>query len=389
MKFIHFADLHIGKSLAKESLLEDQLHILKQILNIASEREADGLLIAGDVFDSAIPNAESTRVLDEFLRHTNEQDLAVYMIAGNHDSADRLGYGSGFFRTHNIHIETQVEPDIACVTHTKGQDQVDIYLLPYTRRSHLGRLYPEEDRRDINYLMGKYLEATLERVRSRKNLGIPSILIAHQWLVDLEGKSLESDSENPSLGTVEMIPASYFAEFDYLALGHLHSAQTIGHNCVYSGSPLAYSSSEARSDKSVVEVEVRDGKISYQRIPLEPLHRVRILSGYLEDFLLGQYDEYQNDYIYIQLEDQKPGLNVAARLRSKFPLLRQVRFMAFEEAAKKASHQLVSLEEDINIQELFARFFEEESGHPANKRQLEMINLAFKYEEEEDAPSSP
>lgn len=398
MRFIHSADLHLGKGLGKLSLQEDQRHILQEIIRIATERRADALLLAGDIFDSSQPSAESVCLLDEFLAAAKEARLAVFIIPGNHDSADRLAYGASLFAGHDIHIVTGIEPEMHALSFERRGEVCDLYLLPYTRRTALARLLadrPSIKTDDFNSLMASYLAPSLEQVRRRKAAGIPSLLLAHQWLIAAAGESLEA-MENSSLGTVEVLGAEVFQDFDYVALGHLHRPQTAGENAFYPGSPLAYSAAEVpraraagretkeelASGKSLLEIDLTAEIKEVRRLPLQPLRPVRRLRDNLQTILGGSYDSYCQDYVYVEISDDSLELDVYAKLKAKFPNLINIRYLAFEKQTQLSDQTALHTRDQRSIEDLFLAFFSEYMGHEPNERQIKLVQKSLEAEEE-------
>ncbi|MDO5015466.1 MAG: exonuclease SbcCD subunit D [Eubacteriales bacterium] len=397
MRFIHTADLHLGKVLGKLSLEEDQRFILQEIIRIAGERRADALLLAGDIFDSTQPSAESICLLDEFLAMAQKENLPVFMIAGNHDSADRLAYGASLFTEQGIHIVTELESEIRVISFEREGEVCDIYLLPYTRRTALARLLTERPNAkadDFTGLMASYLAPSLERIHQRRIDGVPSLLIAHQWLVAAGGASLEA-FENSSLGTVEVLGAEIFQDFDYVALGHLHRPQMAGENGYYPGSPLAYSAAEVlpvrpscqhilvenASEKSLLEIDITAESKSVKRLPLHPLRPVSRIRDNLQTILSGLYDSYCQDYAYIELTDERLELDVYSKLKAHFPNLINIRYLAFEKQAQLSELTTVNAEDQRSVEELFLDFFSEYIGHAPNERQIKLVQKNLQPEE--------
>ncbi len=238
MKFLHLADLHLGKSLANFDLIDDQRFILKQILNYAKEKEVDGVLIAGDVYDKSVPSEAATKLLDQFLIELKKLGIRVFMISGNHDSDDRLNYGSTIFASNEIYISAVFNGTLPMQSISDGENTVDVYMLPYVKASQVSHFFPEEK-------IGSYEEAVRVILRNTPlNREHKNILIAHQFVAGKGEDPVCSGSESiatRSVGTVEKIGYDCFDEFDYVALGHIHSPQRVGRDEVrYAGSPLKY-----------------------------------------------------------------------------------------------------------------------------------------------------
>ena len=270
MRLLHLADLHLGKSLLEAPLLEDQRYILHQITALAVENRVDAVLIAGDVYDRSIPPAEAVELLDEFLNDLSGQGIAVLAVSGNHDSPERLDFGSRLFAGRGVHIAGRYDGAVRRVTLEDEYGPVHMYLLPFLRPAV------------VNARLGCAAANTDEAVRaalavSPPDPGLPeppeerSLLIAHQF-VCAGGRDPElCESDTVSVGGSDRVDVSCFDGFDYVALGHLHRAQRIGRDTVrYAGSPLKYSLSETRHVKSVPLVTLgRKGEVAAELQPPE------------------------------------------------------------------------------------------------------------------------
>ena len=301
MKLLHLADLHLGRSLGDYSLFQDQKYILDQILAIAVREAVDGVLIAGDVYDKSIPSEAATRLLDGFLRILAESGICTYMISGNHDSDDRLQYGSTLFASSRIYISAVFDGHMIRHTLEDGQTAANIYLLPFIKASQVRHYYPEVR-----------IETYEDAVRTvLENADIKddqiNIMVAHQFVTGSSDDPALGGSEGAgakSVGTVEKIGYDCFHRFDYVALGHIHSPQQVGRPEIrYAGSPLKYSLSEAENHKSVPLITIEGkGNITIDLLPLSPLRDLRHVRGKLADLLQGT--EGSEDFLYATLTDE-------------------------------------------------------------------------------------
>lgn len=304
MKLMHVSDLHLGKSLGDFDLTEDQEYLLDQLLEIAEEQAVDAVLIAGDVYDRAIPSEAATRMLDCFLSHLARKNICVCMISGNHDSDERLHYGSDLFETNHIFISAKYDGSLYKQTLKTGDEEADIYLLPFVKASQVRHFLPEAKIESYD----DAARAILDRAdidESRIN-----ILVAHQFVMGKSGDPALSGSESPgtqSVGTVEKIGYDCFDPFDYVALGHIHSPQQVGRKEIrYAGSPLKYSLSEAGHEKSVPLITVHGkGRIAVELVPVRPLRDVRHLRGMMKDLLDEASVTAPGDFIYATLTDEE------------------------------------------------------------------------------------
>lgn len=318
MKLMHISDLHLGKSLGDFDLTEDQAYILNQLLAIADEESVDGVLIAGDVYDKAVPSEAATRLLDYFLSSLAERKIDVFMISGNHDSDERLQFGSRLFESNHVFISAKFEGTLYRQTMKKDGVEADIYLLPFVKASQVKHFYPEagiESYEDALRLILK--EAPIDR--SRLN-----ILVAHQFVTGESEDPRLSGSEGlatQSVGLVEKISYNCFDSFDYVALGHIHSPQQLGREEVrYAGSPLKYSLSEIRNEKSVPLITLNGkGKAEIKLYPLRPLRDMRHLRGTLKELLDPSRAEAAEEFIYATLTDEEMTEDVMGIMQQRYP----------------------------------------------------------------------
>lgn len=319
MRFLHLSDLHIGKRLNEFSLLEDQAYILGQILEITKSEQPDGVLIAGDVYDKAAPSAEAVGLFDDFLTRLSRSGTAVFLISGNHDSPERIAYGSRILDRCRIYLSPLYEGKTEPVILKDEIGEVAVYLLPFLKPAMLRRFWPEEE-------IGSYTDAlrlavgAMDIGSSRRN-----ILVAHQFVT---GAS-RCESEEVTIGGLDNVDASVFAAFDYVALGHIHSPQSIGETIRYCGTPLKYSFSEAGQEKSVTVVELSEkGSLQLRTIPLKPLHDLRELRGRYGELTARSFYEGTptEDYLHIVLTDEEDILGAAEKLRTIYPNLMKLSY---------------------------------------------------------------
>ncbi|SCW40616.1 Exodeoxyribonuclease I subunit D [Eubacterium ruminantium] len=305
MKFLHLGDLHLGKTLGDFDLIDDQKYILDQIISIIDDEAADAVLIAGDVYDRSIPSEAATRLLDSFLSKLASKNIKTYMISGNHDSDDRLNYGSSLFESNNIFISAIYNGRMDKHILKNGENEINVYMLPFVKSSHVKHFYPEE--KIDNY--EDAVRVVLEHSDIDENKC--NILVAHQFVagkgVDPSlGGSESVATRSESVGTVEKIGYDLFDKFDYVALGHIHRPQSVGREAVrYSGSILKYSLSEAGNDKSVPVITVNDkNEVDIKLVPLKPHRDLRHIKGDMDKLLDKANVSDPDDYIYATLTDE-------------------------------------------------------------------------------------
>lgn len=313
MKLLHLSDLHLGKRLNGCSLLEDQSDILDQILELA--READALLIAGDVYDKSMPPSEAVTLFDRFLTRLARRDKPVLMISGNHDSPQRLAFGARLMEESGIHIAPVFDGQVEQVVLRDRWGEVSVWLLPFLKPIHVRQVCPEAEISSYNDAIAWVL-SRIPLDPDRRN-----VLVAHQYVAGAR----QCDSEEVAIGGLDQVDVRLFDAFDYVALGHLHTPQAVGRETVrYCGTPLKYSFSEAGQTKGALLVTLEEkGKITVEQRPLRPLRDMVCLRGsYLEltDRRFYQ-DRNTQDYVHITLTDQEDIPQALGRLRAVYPNL--------------------------------------------------------------------
>ena len=316
MKFLHLADLHLGKRVNGFSMLEDQEHILRQILAILDDEQPDGVLIAGDVYDKSVPSVEAVELLDGFLTELRARGVPVLLISGNHDSPERLAFGGRVMDSCGIHISPVYDGALAPVTLQDAFGPVHVWLLPFVKPAHVRRWFPDAD-------IESYTDAMAEAVAHMDiDTAARNVLVTHQFVTG----GTRSGSEELSVGGTDNVDSGVFAPFDYVALGHLHGAQHIGRETIrYAGSPLKYSFSEARQHKSVTVVTLGEkGDVQVRTVALTPLRELREIRGSYDELTARSFYEhttYRSDYLHLILTDEQDVFDAMSRLRTIYPYL--------------------------------------------------------------------
>ena len=316
MKFLHLADLHLGKRVNGFSMLEDQAHILRQILAILDDEQPDGVLIAGDVYDKSVPTVEAVGLLDGFLTELRTRGVPVLLISGNHDSPERLAFGGRVMDSCGIHISPVYDGALAPVTLHDTFGPVHVWLLPFVKPAHVRRWFPDAD-------IESYTDAMAEAVAHMDiDTAARNVLVTHQFVTG----GTRSGSEELSVGGTDNVDSGVFAPFDYVALGHLHGAQHIGRETIrYAGSPLKYSFSEARQHKSVTVVTLGEkGDVQVRTVALTPLRELREIRGSYDELTARSFYEhttYRSDYLHLILTDEQDVFDAMSRLRTIYPYL--------------------------------------------------------------------
>ncbi len=313
MKFMHIADLHIGKKVNEYSMIEDQKYILNQIVSVALSKNIETLLIAGDVYDKPVPPAEAVQVFDEFLTNLSFNNINICIISGNHDSAERLSFGSNILKKENIFIAPVYNGVVERVMLEDNFGEINVYMLPYVKPVHVRHFFEKEEIGDYN----KAVEAALSQMEIDRNQR--NILLCHQFVTG----ALCCDSEELSVGGLDSVSAENFSVFDYVALGHIHSPQKIGKETVrYSGTPLKYSFSEIKNKNSVVVFDMGEkGDINIELVPLVPLRELREIKGTYMEITDRKYykDSDREDYLHVILTDEYEIPEAIGKLRSVYP----------------------------------------------------------------------
>lgn len=316
MKFLHLADLHLGKRVNGFSMLEDQAHVLRQILAILDDEQPDGVLIAGDVYDKSVPSVEAVELLDGFLTELRARGVPVLLISGNHDSPERLAFGGRVMDSCGIHISPVYDGALAPVTLHDAFGPVHVWLLPFVKPAHVRRWFPDAD-------IESYTDAVAEAVAHMDiDTAARNVLVTHQFVTG----GTRSGSEELSVGGTDNVDSGVFAPFDYVALGHLHGAQHIGRETIrYAGSPLKYSFSEARQHKSVTVVTLGEkGDVQVRTVALTPLRELREIRGSYDELTARSFYEhttYRSDYLHLILTDEQDVFDAMSRLRTIYPYL--------------------------------------------------------------------
>ena len=376
MRFFHISDLHLGIRLFEFSLLDDQRDILIKIISHAVDQKPDAVIIAGDVYDKNIPTVEAIQLMDWFLVELNKQGIAVYMIAGNHDSAERVSFAASLLGKSDVHISETYKGKILPIRTQDEYGEVNIWLMPYLKPSIVRAHFRDRE-------IASYSEA-VQAAFSNLDAGTSgrNILVAHQFVTG----ALRCESDEVFVGGSENVDAALFDAFDYVALGHLHRPQNIYRETLrYCGTPLKYSLSEADHVKSITSVDIeRKGNVTIREIPLTPLRDLRVIRGtYKELTAAKNYSETNNnDYVYVVLTDEDEEPEAIQKMRNIYPNITRLRY---DNARTQTSLPDVIVSDHDNKEpvELFAELYEMMNGQPMSDMQREYsLNLLEKIREE-------
>lgn len=376
MKLIHLSDLHLGKRLNEFYMLEEQSAILNQILEIIEAEHPDGVLIAGDIYDKSIPSAEAIQLFDDFLCNLANQQLQVFIISGNHDSPERLAFGSRIMDASGIHLSPVYDGKVEPIRMKDEHGAVNIYMLPFIKPAHVRRFFEDDI---VTYTDAMRVAIDNMRIdKSQRN-----VLVTHQFVTG----AATCDSEEISVGGTDNVDASVFIDFDYVALGHLHGAQNCGSERVrYCGTPLKYSFSEATQQKSVTVVELgTKDALNIRTVELTPLHDMSEIRGTFAELTDPVYyteNSIAENYLRITLTDEDDIPDAVGRLRQIYKNLMCIDY----DNKRTRSHNMISGTVDAETKtayELFAEFFEQQNNTAMSDEQSEYIKeLIEKIEEE-------
>ena len=370
MKFLHISDLHIGKRVNEFSMTEDQKYILNQILQIAQREQVDAVLIAGDIYDKPMPSAEAVQMFDWFLTGLADLGKKVLAVSGNHDSPERIAFGGELMRGRGVYVSPVYRGETLEVALQDSYGEIRVHLLPFVKPATVRHALEErpEDEGGIR-LPESYQEAAEIAIRRMKiDEKARNILVAHQFVTGAG----RCDSEEVAVGGLDNVDARVFNAFDYVALGHIHSPQSVGRETVrYCGTPLKYSFSEAEQEKSVTIVELREkGQLTVSTVPLIPLHDMRKIRGaYLEVMSKSFYqDRDREDYMQITLTDEEDIPDGMQRLRTVYPNLMRLVYDNSRTREDRTVEAVGQVEERSEM-ELFGEFYEMQNNQTMSGEQ--------------------
>jgi len=366
MKFIHLSDLHLGKRVNEYSMLEDQKYILTKIINVVDKEKPDGVLIAGDVYDKSVPSAETVSLFDDFLTRLAKRNLQVFIISGNHDSPERMSFGSRLMDQSGIHISQVYNGRVTPFAISDEHGNVNVYMLPFIKPVHVRRFFEEEIETYTDAICVAVAEMNIDQ--SGRN-----ILITHQFVTG----ALRSESEDLSVGGSDNVDVSVFDGFDYVALGHIHSPQNCTSERVrYCGTPLKYSFSEVKDKKSVTIVELANkGNLTIRTVPLDPMRDMVEIKGKYDDIMLKSFYEnttYQEDYVHITLTDEEDIVDAIGKLRTVYHNLMKLDYDNRRTRSVAQVDGAVDVETKTPI-ELFSDFYELQNNRPMSDEQKAFV----------------
>ena len=372
MKLIHLSDLHLGKRVNGFSMLEDQIYILERILEVIDREKPEGVLIAGDIYDKPAPSGEAMGLFDDFLCSLQERKLHVFVISGNHDSPERIAFGGRLMKQSGIHMSPVYHGTVEAISLKDEWGDLHFYMLPFLKPAHVRHFFEEER-------IESYTDALRTAIGQMEiDPAARNVLMTHQFVTG----GMRSESEEISVGGSDNVDASVFEGFDYVALGHLHRPQNVGafqddgKNLIrYCGTPLKYSFSEAKDEKSVTIAEIgKKGDVEVRTVPLTPLREMRELRGsYLELTARNNYQGTRtDDYIHITLTDEEDIPDAVGKLKVIYPNLMK---LDYDNLRTRRAGEIGHAEavEGKTPLELFSELYEKQNNQEMSRAQVEFL----------------
>lgn len=373
MKILHLADLHLGKILQEQSLIEDQEYMLRKIINIIKEEKVKIVLISGDIYDRSIAQVEAVNLLDDFLKILiKELKIKVFIISGNHDSKDRLGFGNKIFEDEGLYIESKYNGKLKKVELEDEYGFLNIYMLPFIKPVEVKKFFEDDLENNYDVAINKIIEK--EEINENER----NIIMVHQFVTAGNIKPERTESEVLSLGGIENVDVSNFNKFDYVAIGHVHRPQKIGRDTArYAGTILKYSFSEINHNKSIPIINIKEkGNISINLVPLKPLRDMREIKGPIEELIKEENYKEGNveDYIKAIITNEEPVYDAIGKIKKIYPNTLKLEIQNSKTINKNE-------EENINLEELkkkselelFSDFYKLQNNLDLNEEQKEIV----------------
>lgn len=381
MRFFHLSDLHIGKQLHNYNLREDQVHILQEVVDYAKELRPDAIVIAGDIYDKSVPSGEAVTIFDEFLTKLTriEPKIPVLIIAGNHDSAQRLDYASRILGAQQIYIvgnaPEAAEDFLQCVTLEDMYGQVHFYLLPFLKPGYVRGVFGGE--------VPESYQAAVEKLIQREALNWKerNVLVTHQFYVGSSQEPETCDSEVFSVGGIDKIESTVVQKFDYVAMGHLHGAQRAGaEHMRYCGTLLKYSVSETEQKKTlhVIMLGEKGMPVQIEKYPLHPLRDVRRVRGKLEEILESAKPEDREDYVSVTLTDEVEPYKPKEQLERAYSHILEVRID--NQRTRQILEEMDDEEVFADPMTIFADFYREIQGKELTEEEQKIMENVMEQE---------
>ncbi len=384
MKILHLADMHLGKILQEQSLLEDQEYILKQIIEKIKKENVEIILISGDIYDRSVPPTEAINLLDNFLNTLIKKlQKKVFIISGNHDSKERLGFGSKIFEDDGLYIESKYTGTLKKVQLEDEYGKINIYMLPFTKPAEVRKYFENSEEEIISYNEAIHEVIQKEKINEKER----NIILVHQFVTAGANIPERTESEVISLGGIDNVDISNFDKFDYVAIGHVHRPQKIGRETArYAGTMLKYSFSEINHKKTMPILEFKEkGNINTQLLELIPLRDMREIKGPIEELIKKENYEKTNtdDYMKVTITNEEPIYDAIGQIRKIYPNTLKLEIKNSKTALNQ-EEQITDLEKikkkikNRNEIELFNEFYKIQNNNELNKKQKEILEKIVK-----------
>jgi exonuclease SbcD len=362
MRFLHLADLHIGKRVNGFSMIEDQKFVFEQVYNVIENEKIDGIIMAGDIYDKPVPSAEAVKLFDEMLTRLVSINLPIFVISGNHDSAERIGFGSDILSAAKVYMSRVYNGNLQKIELEDDYGKINVYLLPFIKPATVKNIYKEAEIKDYDDALEYVLSQ--EKIDETKR----NVIVSHQFVTG----AMRSESEEVSVGGLDNVSVENYEAFDYVALGHIHRAQQMGRESArYAGTLLKYSFSEEKHNKSMTIVDLKEkGNIEIKEIPVKPLHDLKTIKGKFSKITSEEFykELKKEDYYRAVLTDEDDILNAIGKLKSIYPNLMSMEY----DNTRTRSYSVVDNVETGEAKsplDYFEEFFEKQNGRKMSEKQ--------------------
>ena len=362
MRFLHLADLHIGKRVNGFSMIEDQKFVFEQVYNVIENEKIDGIIMAGDIYDKSVPSAEAVKLFDEMLTRLVSINLPIFVISGNHDSAERIGFGSDILSAAKVYMSRVYNGNLQKIELEDDYGKINVYLLPFIKPATVKNIYKEAEIKDYDDALEYVLSQ--EKIDETKR----NVIVSHQFVTG----AMRSESEEVSVGGLDNVSVENYEAFDYVALGHIHRAQQMGRESArYAGTLLKYSFSEEKHNKSMTIVDLKEkGNIEMKEMPVKPLHDLKTIKGKFSKITSEEFykELKKEDYYRAVLTDEDDILNAIGKLKSIYPNLMSMEY----DNTRTRSYSVVDNVETGETKsplDYFEEFFEKQNGRKMSEKQ--------------------
>jgi exonuclease SbcD len=382
MRFLHLSDLHIGKSVNGFSMIAEQKNTFAQIIELIKIECPTAVIIAGDVYDRAIPGVEAVRVFDDFLTGLAGTDVTVLLISGNHDSPERINYASRLLTDKHLYFYGAFDGAVRKVILSDEHGEVNFWLLPFVKPATARGMFGDKEIESYDDIIAAAIEAADIDYTAR------NVLVSHQFYTKSGVSPIRSESELNPVGGLDAVDAGIIENFDYIALGHLHGGQAVGSEHIrYCGSPVKYSFSEWRQEKSVTLVDIGEkGSLAIKPRPIVPIHDMREIKGRIDTLMSGDVSRLadKEDYLRVILTDEDEIIDPIGKLRSVYT---NIMSLDFENSRTNIDATAITTNmetmEKLSAYELFGEFFLEVQGSTMTQEQAEIVRELLERPDEE------